>query len=520
METLTRTTAFCEVSGTMTGSHQHQQQQQQQHLKQQQLADHARSTYNGGIANGSMYACTSQVQPAITKTSPIMTRRLSTTTANTKAGRLKDLQLMEFYLNQNRVAEENGTTESSGDVSVNESHDNPLFRSTEILTQHILRPEDTNEVDDDDDRLISQILFHSMDITAHSNHQLLQRHPPFGDTTKTFSFSIPKMSSHSQNGIVTMAHGTALDVTSNNNNISIFNSSAWKPALQSDHQEISYAPDSIFETSAVAGSTAGSTTTNHSTLPTNHTTGNSMVSSPTGKVNSLSVGAESLLLAAQVLHDENHDNPIEYSYHTENTNDLEKKPRATKGRNDDSTIQKGHSIPILTNYDTSIHEKEIHAATQAIVSSIGRQQIPLELIRDSEITNNDVLLGRGGRTNHHEGNATYRQHKEAMQERYLKATKDEKTIIANELVQMIHSRDGRFLKEYDPNQSSEMNKNDDETGNSRKRKKSKKKRGNDYVVEYWYEVDLLTARRKASQALREINTPENRAAKRVKYSKK
>jgi hypothetical protein len=36
----------------------------------------------------------------------------------------------------------------------------------------------------------------------------------------------------------------------------------------------------------------------------------------------------------------------------------------------------------------------------------------------------------------------------------------------------------------------------------------------------WYEVDNLKARKKASQTLREINTPEHRAYKRKKYVEK
>jgi hypothetical protein len=121
------------------------------------------------------------------------------------------------------------------------------------------------------------------------------------------------------------------------------------------------------------------------------------------------------------------------------------------------------------------------------------------LIPDVDITNNDVLLGRGGRTNHHIGNATYRTYKESLQDEYLQARKDEKTNISNRLVNMIHEKHGRFLKAYEPDEKATTN----TTG----------------IVEFWYEVDLLTARKKASQALREINTPENRAAKREKYKK-
>ena len=61
----------------------------------------------------------------------------------------------------------------------------------------------------------------------------------------------------------------------------------------------------------------------------------------------------------------------------------------------------------------------------------------------------------------------------------------------------------------------------DVIGKPRRKRRSKRSKANDGIgsVEFWYKVDLLTARRKASQALREINTPENRAAKRAKYNK-
>jgi hypothetical protein len=100
----------------------------------------------------------------------------------------------------------------------------------------------------------------------------------------------------------------------------------------------------------------------------------------------------------------------------------------------------------------------------------------------------DVLCGRGGRTNHHTGNIQYLRMKEEIQDRYLAASKEEKTAISQELVDAIHSRGGRFLKL-------------DERSNQ------------------WYEIDDRTARKKASQTLREMNTPEYRAQKRQKYAK-
>ena len=95
-------------------------------------------------------------------------------------------------------------------------------------------------------------------------------------------------------------------------------------------------------------------------------------------------------------------------------------------------------------------------------------------------------MGRGGLVNRHQGNQAYLGEKDRMQERYLAASKEAKTDISQELVNWVHDRGGRFLQVED---------------------------------DAWFEVDATKARKKASQSLREINTPEMRAAKRAKYSK-
>ena len=100
----------------------------------------------------------------------------------------------------------------------------------------------------------------------------------------------------------------------------------------------------------------------------------------------------------------------------------------------------------------------------------------------------DVLLGRGGRTNNHPGNKRYLEAKDSMQERYLAADKNGKTPISQELVDIVKGWGGRFLKLDAP-------------------------------TNRWYEIDNTTARKKCSQTLREVNTPEERAAKRARYAK-
>ena len=62
---------------------------------------------------------------------------------------------------------------------------------------------------------------------------------------------------------------------------------------------------------------------------------------------------------------------------------------------------------------------------------------------------NDVLCGRGGATNGHEGNKTFRALVASHQEAYLRAPKREKRLIARDVVEIIRSRGGAFLKRTD-----------------------------------------------------------------------
>jgi hypothetical protein len=105
------------------------------------------------------------------------------------------------------------------------------------------------------------------------------------------------------------------------------------------------------------------------------------------------------------------------------------------------------------------------------------------------ITAADVLMGRGGFTNNHRGNQTYLEQKKALQPRYQAATKEAKTAISEELVAWVVARGGRFLKR-------------------------------DAANKPWYVATSKEARNKASQTLREDNTPEALALKRAKYPKK
>jgi hypothetical protein len=100
----------------------------------------------------------------------------------------------------------------------------------------------------------------------------------------------------------------------------------------------------------------------------------------------------------------------------------------------------------------------------------------------------DVLLGRGGRSNHHPGNKRYREEVTNLQSWYLGIEdKEEKTDLSQCLVDYVHSYQGRFLEK-------------DDVG--------------------WFVIPNIVARRKASQALREDNDATKRAGKRARYLKK
>lgn len=102
-----------------------------------------------------------------------------------------------------------------------------------------------------------------------------------------------------------------------------------------------------------------------------------------------------------------------------------------------------------------------------------------------EYTDNDVLMGRGGKSNHHPGNMKYRQEIERLQDSYkMTDDKDEKTKISEQLVARVQSYGGNFLEKDDQG---------------------------------WYVIDDVVARRKVSQALREDKDPEKRRAKRQRF---
>jgi hypothetical protein len=95
-----------------------------------------------------------------------------------------------------------------------------------------------------------------------------------------------------------------------------------------------------------------------------------------------------------------------------------------------------------------------------------------EMISADEVTDNDVLCGKGGQSIHHFGNIQFRQWAEEMKPEYSQLSKPEKTPYSWKLVNKVWEAGGRFLEK------------DDESGK-------------------YYIIVEKDARLKASQALRE-----------------
>lgn len=157
------------------------------------------------------------------------------------------------------------------------------------------------------------------------------------------------------------------------------------------------------------------------------------------------------------------------------------------------SIQTGFAIPL------SMNVQENHTAATSIPKMAStvkntkkkkRKRAPRKKIFPENKqyltpTDKDVLMGRGGKSNHHPGNMQYRTEIDNLQVEYKKTEdKDEKTKISEKLVSRVQSYGGNFVEK-------------DDNG--------------------WYVIDDIVARRKVSQALREDKDPEKRRAKRQRF---
>jgi hypothetical protein len=150
-------------------------------------------------------------------------------------------------------------------------------------------------------------------------------------------------------------------------------------------------------------------------------------------------------------------------------------------------------------------------------------------VSSSYIGPNDVLLGRGGGTNHHIGNRRFRDLVKENQTAYLQAKKLEKATIARRIVDIVYSRNGRFLQQHHQQQQQQNQKDGMKTPSA----KSTFGGGggvcmNDILTGtvtpgngHWEEVSAQRAREKTSQALREnlvVRTSQIRHSNKQQHS--
>jgi hypothetical protein len=130
----------------------------------------------------------------------------------------------------------------------------------------------------------------------------------------------------------------------------------------------------------------------------------------------------------------------------------------------------------------------------------------------SEIRPTDVLLGRGGRSNHHPGNIAYRKQVGDLREWY-RTSKDKrvKTDLSQLLVDWVQKENsGRFLQLETTNSTLSSSPQDVAAAITNTTTTTTNNNNGDQ----WYIVSNVVARRKAAQALREHMTLEERKARR------
>ena len=125
----------------------------------------------------------------------------------------------------------------------------------------------------------------------------------------------------------------------------------------------------------------------------------------------------------------------------------------------------------------------MHHHPGAFYPSWGPPPKPIEYIHN--IKSSDVLCGRGGATNSHSGNRSFRALVKRHQDRYLRAKKRDKPAVASSIVDLIRERGGRFLRRCETSMQGDI---------------------------LWVDIGHESAREKTCQALRE-GAPELRRRK-------
>jgi hypothetical protein len=235
---------------------------------------------------------------------------------------------------------------------------------------------------------------------------------------------------------------------------------------------------------------------------------------------------DSLTISSTIFYpDKNFDHcHLDHSTDTQNENDTDARhidfSRSTSdpsyfysqqdiSRSDDDSFCSSHTARSRSrrpSHSSEVGDSDENSGTELSIEKVlvpdksNKNEIPRNL-KCVVPTEHDVLLGRGGMINNHLGNKRYLEARSKLHSKYVRASKAEKRCVSNELIDIVHQWNGRFLKK--------MN----EPSPAKDKKKTGKRNAN--FVELWYEVSKEEARKKASQALREYYiTPESRAFKR------
>mmetsp|Transcript_14763 Transcript_14763/g.21673 ORF Transcript_14763/g.21673 Transcript_14763/m.21673 type:complete len:547 (-) Transcript_14763:2894-4534(-) len=116
-----------------------------------------------------------------------------------------------------------------------------------------------------------------------------------------------------------------------------------------------------------------------------------------------------------------------------------------------SNVLGGQQVEDATNFSKGkqhMKNAAVMSLTSLPATSPGAH-LPYLRVMKSDLTCNDVLCGRGGGTNSHEGNRRYRTIVNDRRPEYLCAKKREKAVIAQEIVCFVRQQGGRFLEKKD-----------------------------------------------------------------------
>ena len=130
--------------------------------------------------------------------------------------------------------------------------------------------------------------------------------------------------------------------------------------------------------------------------------------------------------------------------------------------------------------NTNVFAKDLRSIAPSCRSRTNKRDSLDVTISSDDIKKEDVLFGRGKKSTNHPGNTYFRELVSKSASHYKTCSKIDKTIMANQIVETVHQRGGRFLCQQ--------------------------------VNNGWVQVKGLIVRKKTSQALRDCNVCRRKAA--------